>query len=104
MDELTHKRVLAAAAIVAWAAQALYILSPFDLLPDFIPLIGWVDDLIALVGLGATTLWMVRTVREVGLPELLGSDAKARVGRRAVDRDDGPVVYEPLSVEAIRSL
>jgi len=26
---------------------ALYIISPIDLLPDFIPIIGWIDDIIA---------------------------------------------------------
>jgi len=26
---------------------ALYIISPIDLLPDFIPIVGWIDDIIA---------------------------------------------------------
>jgi uncharacterized membrane protein YkvA (DUF1232 family) len=30
--------------IVALVAGLLYILSPIDLIPDFIPFIGWVDD------------------------------------------------------------
>jgi len=29
------------------AVLALYILSPIDFLPDFIPIIGWIDDLFA---------------------------------------------------------
>lgn len=96
MDEITHKRVLAAAAVIAWMAQAFYVLFPIDLLPDFIPLIGWIDDLAALVGLGATTLWMVRTVNEVGVRQLVGLDAPALPSER--------VVYEPLPAEVIRSL
>ena len=33
-----------------WIILALlYILSPYDLLPDFIPLRGWIDDLIVLI-------------------------------------------------------
>jgi hypothetical protein len=28
----------------------LYIISPFDLLPDIFPVVGWFDDLLALVG------------------------------------------------------
>jgi len=27
----------------------LYVVSPFDFLPDFIPIIGWADDLIVLI-------------------------------------------------------
>ncbi len=34
----------------------LYILLPFDLRPDWIPIIGWFDDVIAL-GIGITVLW-----------------------------------------------
>ena len=26
------------------AAAALYVVSPIDLLPDFIPIVGWIDD------------------------------------------------------------
>jgi uncharacterized membrane protein YkvA (DUF1232 family) len=29
-------------------AMALYLLSPFDLLPDWIPLLGWIDDLMLI--------------------------------------------------------
>lgn len=77
-------------------AQAFYVVFPIDLLPDFIPVIGWIDDLAALVGLGATTLWMVRTVHEVGVRQLLGMDAPALSSE--------PVVYEPIPTEVIRSL
>lgn len=33
-------------AKIALAAAAVYLLSPFDLLPDFVPLAGYVDDLL----------------------------------------------------------
>jgi len=29
---------------IALAAAAVYLLSPIDLIPDFIPFIGWIDD------------------------------------------------------------
>ncbi len=30
--------------IVALVAAGIYILSPIDIIPDFIPLVGWMDD------------------------------------------------------------
>jgi uncharacterized membrane protein YkvA (DUF1232 family) len=37
------------AAIVFIALNLIYIISPIDFIPDFIPVIGWVDDIIALL-------------------------------------------------------
>jgi uncharacterized membrane protein YkvA (DUF1232 family) len=34
------------AAKIALGAAALYLASPIDLVPDFIPILGWVDDLL----------------------------------------------------------
>jgi uncharacterized membrane protein YkvA (DUF1232 family) len=34
----------------------LYILSPIDLVPDAIPVLGWVDDAAVAVGAGAVAL------------------------------------------------
>ena len=34
----------------------LYIISPFDLVPDFIPVVGWADDLAVGVGAGSAAL------------------------------------------------
>jgi uncharacterized membrane protein YkvA (DUF1232 family) len=34
----------------------LYILSPIDLIPDVIPVVGWVDDAAVAVGAGALAL------------------------------------------------
>lgn len=33
-----------------------YILFPLDIIPDIIPIIGWIDDLIVLVGGGLAAL------------------------------------------------
>jgi uncharacterized membrane protein YkvA (DUF1232 family) len=38
--------VLPRAAKIALAAAAIYLVSPFDLIPDFIPFVGYLDDLL----------------------------------------------------------
>ena len=53
-------------------AVAAYALSPIDLIPDFIPVLGYLDDLL-LVPLG---LWLV-----IGSPRLASSTSAARVRR-----------------------
>ncbi len=40
-------------------ATAVYIISPFDLVPDIIPLHGWIDDVLALVMSSAMFLSLV---------------------------------------------
>src|SRR5438552_15969309 len=53
--------ILPTAAKVALAAAALYLVSPIDLIPDFIPGIGMLDDLfvVAIVGDGGLN-WLAR--------------------------------------------
>jgi uncharacterized membrane protein YkvA (DUF1232 family) len=38
--------VLPRTAKIALAAAAVYLLSPLDLIPDFIPIVGYLDDLV----------------------------------------------------------
>jgi uncharacterized membrane protein YkvA (DUF1232 family) len=38
-----------------------YFLSPVDAIPDFIPIVGWLDDLGVL---SAAAFWMVRQVKQ----------------------------------------
>ncbi|MDX9950579.1 MAG: YkvA family protein [Methylophilaceae bacterium] len=44
---LRHPRTPSIARLLLWLAIA-YVLLPFDLIPDFIPLIGQLDDLIVV--------------------------------------------------------
>ena len=59
-----------------WAAKALavfvvaYALSPIDLIPDFIPVLGWLDDLVLLPGL----IWLALRL----LPPEVLADARAQ--------------------------
>lgn len=47
-----------AAKLLAWITVA-YALSPIDLIPDFIPVLGYLDDLILLPVLVALTIKMI---------------------------------------------
>jgi uncharacterized membrane protein YkvA (DUF1232 family) len=47
---LRHPHTPKLAKVLLWLAVA-YVLLPFDLIPDFIPLIGQLDDLVVVPGL-----------------------------------------------------
>jgi uncharacterized membrane protein YkvA (DUF1232 family) len=72
---------------VPWYAKALamavaaYALSPIDLIPDFIPLVGYLDDLV-IVPLG---IWLVVSL----IPDEVMAECRAKadaVGQRPVSR------------------
>jgi len=55
--------VLPRAAKIALAAAAVYLLSPIDLIPDFIPVVGYLDDaLLAAVVLDGLLNWVDRAL------------------------------------------
>lgn len=60
-----------AAKLLAWAILA-YALSPIDLIPDFIPVLGYLDELLLL----PVALWLV--IRLVPPEVMARSQAKAR--------------------------
>ena len=51
----TWRKVLGA------GVAAVYVLVPFDVVPDFIPIIGWLDDLGLM---GAVSWYMVRQINK----------------------------------------
>ncbi len=62
-------RILAVVFFTVAALFALYIISPADLVPDVIPVLGQIDDVGALVGLIMTVISAVaawRSARPVG--------------------------------------
>ncbi|PKO54664.1 MAG: hypothetical protein CVU26_01170 [Betaproteobacteria bacterium HGW-Betaproteobacteria-2] len=58
------------AKLLLWLAVA-YLLLPFDLIPDFIPLIGQLDDLIVVPGLIYLALKLI--------PETLIEECRAQI-------------------------
>lgn len=48
-----------------------YALLPFDLIPDFIPVIGHLDDLVIVPGLVIMALWLI--------PQTVVADCRAEV-------------------------
>lgn len=77
---LKDKRTPWPAKIIAGAAIA-YLLSPIDLLPDFIPLVGQLDDLL-IVPLG---LFLARRM----IPAQVLAEARARAqGQTGEEGDD----------------
>ena len=63
-------------------AAVIYIISPWDFVPDFLPFLGRIDDLLALAAAGL--LLILLAPRDV-LMELAGSPA----ARRNADADSG---------------
>ncbi len=69
-----------------WYAKALiflivaYALSPIDLIPDFVPILGYLDDLLIVPG----GIWLaIRLIPPEVLEEARGTAATASVDRRA---------------------
>lgn len=55
---LKHPDTPVAAKVLLWLAVG-YALLPFDLIPDFIPVIGHLDDLVIVPGLVVLALWLI---------------------------------------------
>ena len=93
--------------LVLWLFQLIYTLSPVDVIPDIVPVVGWLDDLTGWGIVLALTAWTVTKVVEVG-PVLVvrgrevAENLEARGARLAPTRE--PEVYEPLTPEEIVGL
>jgi uncharacterized membrane protein YkvA (DUF1232 family) len=53
-----HPKTPRTAKVLLWLALA-YLMSPIDLIPDFIPVIGHLDDLVIVPGLILLALWLI---------------------------------------------
>ena len=62
-------------------AALVYIVLPFDLVPDFLPILGRIDDLLVL--LLAAVMFVALAPREVVAEHLSGSGSKQAAPRRS---------------------
>ena len=70
---------------------AIYVVSPLDVLPDIIPLVGWMDDLIVAGGL--LLLFFVLAPRGVVLEHLRGTGVRDEPEAKASEPIDGTFRY-----------
>lgn len=95
------------ALIAVWVGQLLYTISPFDVVPDFLPVIGWLDDAIGWLVVVMVTSWLIHHAFRHGPSVIAESrevlrDLETR-GER-VREEPQPPVYEPWTPEEIRGL
>jgi len=79
------------------AATAAYALSPIDLIPDFIPVLGYLDDVIVLPALIALTVRLI----PLDLMAELRQEAEARLAGQRPRSRAGAVLVITLWLAAI---
>jgi len=82
-----------------WYTKALalvvvaYALSPIDLIPDFIPVLGYLDDVILLPVL----IWLALR----GLPETVRTECRARAAAWMADRGARPTSHAGMALVVV---
>ena len=84
----SHGLLLFATGLV-WLLQVAYVLLPIDLIPDLIPILGWLDDVVGLSGAFGLTWFTVRTLLQDGVIRLPEARRPA---------------YDPIDADELRAL
>lgn len=89
---ITDRRIPLAARVVL-PLLVLYMASPIDVIPDFIPVIGWLDDVFLLV-IGLNIL--LRLTPRAVLEEQIGAVEAAELDRDAIEAERRQTREPPL--------
>jgi len=91
---LTHKtRRLVAMTVICWLFVAFYALFPLDMIPDFIPILGWLDDLFGISSALALTAYTGKQLIDEGVFSALSRDLPSPIE-----------TYEPIPESQLRAL
>lgn len=59
MIQKTKKSALLLTTVAAWFTSAAYTVSPIDLIPDIVPILGQLDDVFGMFVVGLFTIYTV---------------------------------------------
>ena len=59
MIQKTKKSALLLTTVAAWFGSAAYAVSPIDLIPDIVPVLGQLDDLFGIVVVALFTIYTI---------------------------------------------
>jgi len=59
MIQKTKKSALLLTTVAAWFTSAAYTVSPIDLIPDIVPILGQLDDIFGIFVVGLFTIYAV---------------------------------------------
>ena len=77
----------------------LYLISPIDLFPDGLPVLGWLDDLMVLAGV----YWFIRRLRPYTVHSARGSSSASYAGARTHTGTEEAQAERPRAAETPRS-
>jgi len=90
----SKNRALVLATALAWSFVFAYVLLPVDLIPDFIPILGWFDDLFGVTGTLGLTAYTVKKLYDEGAFAILEGEPPQPIAD----------VYDPIPESELRSL